>query len=317
VKWSAYDRNNLSLSMTMHTCAIPFKGNFHTLYDSNQGGLRVHTPTRRDLLKYAAGATLASAIPIAGCRKTSCMPLVVDLIGPMAFQNRRNAEGENIVDVWLPDLTTSSNKSYKFPHVAGIITPVDSVPFDDPGDYCITGPTPFSGSPPTPYLFNNCKVFQGQPADSESIKSKKLIHVMLPMPHRIAALAPVLAKIAYPSSGLKPEYCTPYAVGLRFLYDNAGVLLYTIPNGTSKPIPFNPSPGETQLNMSIEHAALNRQDDDDAQAKDVFGRVSEFCSQPASVDFDCTDGGKPQQEKKRSNPMHHCRAPICFLASTR
>jgi len=96
-------------------------------------------PTRREFFRYAVGATLVAELPLEGAEKrldVTTMPLVVDLIGPMAFK-----KGQNVIDVWMPKLGQMGKK-----HEAGIGTSVTSIELPS-GDYVITGPTPYAGDP--------------------------------------------------------------------------------------------------------------------------------------------------------------------------
>lgn len=263
------------------------------------------TPTRRDLFKIAVGATLASALPVACCKDNTCMPLAINLIGPMGFTMGKNPAGDPVVDVWMPDLTQDKPDR----HEAGIVTPKTSFKLDT-GDYTLTGPVPFSGPTPTPYA-SNCTVYPAPvKPDVRALGNTRYIHLTLPMPHFIVALDPVKAKI-YAVGSTPPTSPTPYAVGLRFLYDRAFLPTLTSHGGTSRPIPFDIVPGEIQLNMSIEHTAFDRKDDDHSKAQDVFVAVAKFFLnedlQAKIIDDSPATGANPSLE---SSPLHNCKSPI-------
>src|SRR5262245_13546452 len=108
------------------------------------------TPSRREFFTYAAAATLASALPASAQTKnqtktnTTLLPLVVDVIGPMALR-----WSGALFELWMPDLTTKKNqhKPGITPHQAGIMTAVTSIELTEGGTYKITGP---SGPQATP-----------------------------------------------------------------------------------------------------------------------------------------------------------------------
>src|SRR5215475_370451 len=126
-------------------------------------------PARRDFLRYTMGVAWTSALPIKAAlagRDTTAMPLVVDLIGPMAFK-----KCNGVIDVWMPKLTAKK-------HEAGIGTSVTSkeLPQDD---YVITGPAPFTGDP-KPYTTSQCSIYSTS-ANDYSAKNR-FIKLTLPMP---------------------------------------------------------------------------------------------------------------------------------------
>jgi len=131
------------------------------------------------------------------------------------------------------------------------------------------------------------------------------------------ALDPVSAKI-YPSNSTPPGSYTPYAVGLRFLYDKAGTPTMT-PGGV---VPFDPAPGETQLSISIGYAPYDYNDSGHAEAKHSLNQLSKlFPNLDLKVDFELPLLAKAPREKGRSRvewiglggPLHNCKAPIILL----
>ena len=166
---------------------------------------------RRNFVKFAVGATLASVATAYAqvSRDISQLPLVVDLIGPMAF---RKSKDKDTVEVWLPKLDGSGKK-----HEAGIGTSVTSIVLDHK-DYAITGTMAATGDPP-PYLTAKCSVYEAKPRDYSA--TDRYICLTLPKPNAMVALAPVRAKV-YATGSAPPASFSLYAVGLRFLYDHAG-----------------------------------------------------------------------------------------------
>jgi hypothetical protein len=265
----------------------------------------METPTRRNFLKIAAVATLAPALPLRSrtARDITTMPLAVDLVGPMAF--RKN---QKVVDVWMPKLDQSGKK-----HEAGIGTSVTSIILPM-GDYVITGPAP-SASNAVPYPISNCKVYEDKPNDYSA--ADRYIHLTLPAPDWIVALDPVSAKI-YPTNAKRPSSYSHYAVGLRFLYKQAGTPNLS-PGGN---IPFDPAPGETQLTLSIAYAPYDYNDSGHSEAKFAFNQLSKlFPNLDLQVDFETADMDKAPAKKDKENvewlqyggPLHNCKAPIILL----
>jgi hypothetical protein len=258
--------------------------------------------TRRDLLKYALGGTLASALPAACCgNDQSCMPLIVDLTGPMAF-----TMGQKVIDVWLPDLESIDS------HEAGIAT--SKLTFALPkGHYTITGMNA-ADTAPEPHRTRGCTVYRAATDPDPNLPSNSYIRLTLPMPHRMVALDPVGARI-YPNGSKDGESCKYLAVGVRFLYDHAGVPTLTPPGGDAGIIPFELAPGEIQLNMSIDYTPFDRNDPKDMKAKCVFTALATlFLNQDLQVEF----GEPPLDGKSKplahifTTPMRNCRAPIIF-----
>jgi hypothetical protein len=264
-------------------------------------------PARRDFLKYTIGATLASALPVKAAqirRDSTLWPLVVDLIGPMAFK-----KGSGVIDVWMPKLDGEGKK-----HEAGMGTSVTSVVLAK-NDYVITGPTPYGGDP-TIYGTSHCTVYPASPNDYSA--KNRFIRLTLPMPNSIAALDPVSARM-YPTGSSASGSYTLYAVGLRFLYDKAGTPTMN-PGGV---IPFDPAPGETQLSISIGYAPYDYNDTGHAEAKYAFNELSKlFPNLDLQVDFEFAMMGAAQRKPGKSTiewrhfggPLHNCKAPIMLLS---
>jgi hypothetical protein len=266
------------------------------------------TPTRRDFLTCAVGTTLASALPVSAQtpKDARLMPLVVDLIGPMAF---RKVKSKQVVEVLLPKLDQAGTE-----HEAGIGTPVTSIELSK-GDYTIAGTPPDSGDP-MPYLTSNCKVYQVKPPDNYSAANRYIL-LTLPMPHYIVALDPVSTEI-YKTGSNPTGVWTLYAVGFRFLYDHAGVPTLTPPG---RDIPFEPAPGEILLNMSIGYAPYNY-DKSHAEAKAAFQALSLLVPNlDLQVEFELplTAESSPKSNDPKlirelhHGPLHNCKAPVILL----
>jgi hypothetical protein len=263
-------------------------------------------PARRDFLKYTLGATLASALPVKTAqirRDITLMPLVVDLIGPMAFK-----KGSGVIDVWMPKLDGEAKK-----HEAGMGTSVTSVVLPQ-NDYVITGPAPYGGDPAI-YGISHCTVYAATPNDYSA--TNRFIRLTLPMPNSIVALDPVSVRM-YPTGSPASGPYTPCAVGLRFLYDKAGTPTMN-PGGA---IPFDPAPGEAQLNISIGYAPYDYNDTGHAEAKYAFNQLSKlFPNLDLQVDFEfamvaaARKTGKSKIEWRRlGGPLHNCKAPVILLS---
>jgi hypothetical protein len=269
------------------------------------------TPTRRDLFKYAVGATLVSALPVTPRvpKDPTTWPLVVDLSGPMAFEyGRKDALGGYVVDVWLPHLEQIDK------HEAGIVTPGQSYPLStNEDDYTITGPPNSSSSTPNYYLAFKSKVFKAPDPDPKKLNpnrsQNRFIHLTLPMPKSIVALLPVPATITGPNS---PSVSGNFATGLRFLYATAGtVKLVTGSTSGVTPLNFDPLVSdETQLNMSIVYSPFNSDDPNYANAHYVFTELALlFLNSRSKVVFD--DEKEPHL---LTTPLHPCKAPMIALS---
>jgi hypothetical protein len=98
----------------------------------------------------------------------------------------------------------------------------------------------------------------------------------------MVALDPVSAKI-YPTGSTAPSSYTPYAVGLRFLYEKAVEPTMT-PGGD---IQFDPAPGETQLSISVGYAPYDYNDSGHSEAKYALNQLPKlFPSLDLQVDFE-------------------------------
>ena len=256
----------------------------------------MNIPSRREFLTSAVAATLAS-----GCKTDQTkadrtetdkthLPLVVDVIGPMAFQWCGNE-----FELWMPAID-------QYPHEAGIMTSVTS--FDLlKGDYRMSGPSS-SNSKPTVHQTSGGQVYQVKVTDS-SAANNKYIHMSLPMPRLIVVLDPVLAAV-YPTKA-KPQPLTfqLYAVGVRLRYDHAGEptlhdsqgVSHLVPNGK---IPFDAAPGETQLNMLIGYEANDNKDADYQESRESFHQISTlFPPLDLQVEF------APQSASESPNVVSH------------
>lgn len=231
----------------------------------------MNAPSRREFFTYAAAATLASALPTRAHSKvdqtkndTKVRPLVVDVIGPMAFRWSRLSG----FDLWMPqlDATTGIAGNEKGNrHESGIMTPVMGFALAK-GDYNISG-TKGSDDSPLPYPTGNSQIYQ---AGTSEAPKEYFIHISLPLPFHIVLLQPEPAKIW--SNGNKPSKYTNYAAGLRLLYPDAGLPSLSPHAGTSLlrgapkdgAIQFDPAPAENQLDMSITYSPINAGAYDDA-----------------------------------------------------
>jgi hypothetical protein len=264
------------------------------------------TPTRRDFFIYAVGATLASALPVSAQSHSTKKPLSVDLVGPMAF-----TMGAGVVDVWLPTLTE---------HEAGIGTSAGSIAPLTPGDYTITGPSPFLGARPP--IYPSDQMVHTEQANQGSVGNNREFRLTLPMPQHIVALSPVRARI-YKTNPSLPKctpsaQCTLCAVGLRLLYDQYdqnGVPTLAMPGGKSEIIPLDVAPFETQVNMSIGYAPMDLHDDSiDSKAREAFNKLSKLIGLDLTVEIEtpgcgCPTGGR-KTSTKESGPFHNCHGPI-------
>lgn len=288
------------------------------------------TPTRRDLFRYALGATLAPALPISAesPKASADKPLVLDLIGPMAF-----TMGTDVVEVWLP--------KYGHSHEAAVVTSAGILALEA-GDNNISFRNPAPTSPLTPKIYptNGCKVHSEQ-ADranlAESVAKNVHTHLTLPMPNNIVAVSGVLAWIYTPATPNPPPNCTSnkpccasYALGLRFLYKKAGTP--TLTHGSAAQIiPLDVARFEKQVIMSISYAPVEQPDDGwDHNARKTFNELASFfglsreieiaskqcaCNSCASSETDNSKVNKGYESK--GSPHHPCRAPIILVTLTR
>jgi hypothetical protein len=211
----------------------------------------MNTLSRREFVTYAGAASLASALPASAetrAGKTNkdrtTKPLVVDVIGPMAFR-----WGKSGFDVWMPDLHVT--------HEAGIMTPLTGFSLLQ-GDYQISGFKGFHGVLDPPHRTGGDSEIYA--AGTSTPPEVYYIYISLPRPHDIVLLRPMAARIW--SGTNEPQQATPYATGLRLLYDNADArkLMLTNLGGTPKPINFDSARAEVQLDMSISLLPYNAYD---------------------------------------------------------
>lgn len=263
--------------------------------------MSISTPSRREFLAYAA-ATLAS-----GCRNiprqtrdTKLLPLVVDVVGPMAFR----WSGTEF-ELWMPIIAN-------FRHEAGIMTSLTS--FELPKDnYKISGPSSFEGNP-TLYQTGDGQVFRTQVTQRSDKES--YIHMSLPKPRHIVVLDPVRAKI-YPTSSTPPSKDEVYATGVRLRYDHAGDPTLHDSKGasdlvTNGRVPFDRAPEETQLNMLIGYEANDSADPNYAESKASFNAVSLlFDKLDLQVEFDSQPMIGPHPVvPPLSGFFRDCRSPV-------
>jgi hypothetical protein len=271
----------------------------------------MYKPSRRDFFTCAVGATLTSALPISAESHglSADKPLVLDLIGPMAF-----IMGTGVVDVWLPVFTHT--------HEAGIVTSAGIIPLDA-RENNISFERPSPASPPTPniYLTNNCKVHSEQ-ADkanlAKSIAKNEPMHLTLPMPNNIVALSGVAAYIYTPTAAQTPQpnctpnkpCCTSYALGLRFLYNKAGAPTLTTNGGKAQTIPLDVAPFEDQVIMLISYDPVDQPDDtNDDNARATFNELAIFFGLNRAVEIAKCQKGTSQDR----TPQHPCKAPIILV----
>lgn len=230
------------------------------------------TPSRREFFTYAAAATVASALPTRAQSKTDqtknetkVRPLVVDVIGPMAFRWSQSG-----FDAWMPQLDATTGKAGNEKgnrHESGIMTPVMGFALAK-GDFNISGTKGSDHNPLPPYPTGNSQIYQT--GTSEAPK-EYFIHISLPLPFHIVLLQPEPAKI-WSNENKPPDHYTNYAAGLRLLYPDAGVPILSTRAGTALlpgapkdgVIEFDPSPDEKQLDMSITYSPINAGVPDDA-----------------------------------------------------
>jgi hypothetical protein len=256
--------------------------------------------------------TGTSVRPTSRVADPTSLPLMIDLIGPMAF--RMNPTSKT-ADVWLPELDFQCPG---FTHEAGISTALGGILFpasaaNSPTVQCIiTGPTP-NGSVPVPYLPAGCKIYS---VSNPSSDPKAYIHLTLPMPQSVVALMPVFCNI-YSNGSPPPSNCpTSYAVGLRFLYGPAGSVSLSI-NGLTKPIPFDPGPGELQVSLAIEYLPLDYSNDtNDQEAICAFKCLSKlFPNTDLVVDFaTCNTAQVAMSSIPFHGQLRNCKAPIILVS---
>jgi hypothetical protein len=265
----------------------------------------MNSPSRRNFLTSALGGTLVSALRLSGKPRgdRTTQPLVIDLMGPMAYR----WSGSDF-EIWMPKLTG---------HSAGITTEVTSFELP-PHDYQIKGTTgiPSSGGPLTPWPTQKGQVYQANPVDRTALH--RLIYLKLPMPHSMAVLEPVPTRI-YTTGHTPPTNYTPYAVGLRLFYPQAGVPTLCDRNGVptlvpSGVIPFDPAPDEIESHMTIDYTPANH--NDPAEPRRSFNLLSKLFKLDLSVDFDPAAMRASQADKNKlvlMGPHHDCLAPSMQL----
>lgn len=266
----------------------------------------MNSPSRRNFLTSALGGTLVSALRLSGKPRSdrATQPLVIDLMGPMAYR----WSGSDF-EIWMPKLRE---------HSAGITTEVTS--FELPQhDYHIKGTPgiPSSGGSPTLWPTQKGQVYQAHAVDRTA--QHRLIYLILPMPHSMAVLDPVFTRI-YATGDTPPATYTPYAVGLRLFYPQAGVpTLYDsdgvstlIPHGV---IPFDPAPDEIESHMTIDHTPANH--NDPTEPLTSFNLLSKLFKLDLSVDFEDSAAVKASLATKKEvalmGPHHDCLAPSMQL----
>lgn len=261
----------------------------------------MNTPSRREFFTYAA-ATLASALPASAQTKndqskTDARLLVVDVIGPMAFQ----WSGSRF-DVWMPNLDAQSKS-----HEAGITTPLLGFRLLT-GNYQIQVPGVAAGNPVTLHRTGGSQIYAADtsyhPKVSEPPK-EYFIYLSLPKPFHIALLHPLLAKI-WPSGDKEPSGSTFYAVGVRLLYPNVGVPTLTpLPSGVPADGWFDPDSAELQLDMSISYLPQNVSDDD---VKESFKALANLLNLKLEVKLD-----ESRPIIQEATFQHPCKSPVMRL----
>jgi hypothetical protein len=241
--------------------------------------------TRREFTKYAVGACLASKLPLRSLissgssptKDTSKMPLSLDLMGPLAF-----TIGDRFVEVWMPVLDPAQVSGTK-KHKAGIATSVTSGLLEK-DDYEISGPSSYPGKP-TIYGTAGCKIYGGNPKNYDA-KKQRYIYLKLPVPRTIVGLSPVSCEVYPSNTNPTGNYCN-FAVGLRFLYDMAGaVVLNPASDSIPIPIPFDPAPGETSVEMAIRYFPIDYNDSGNQDAMNSFHEVSKLFGLDLQLKFE-------------------------------
>lgn len=212
-------------------------------------------------------------------------------------------------ELWMPDLSDERHKGEPDipPHQAGIMTTVTGIELKEGGQYQITGPLASSGNIPT-YSPQGAQVYQVHVQATSAHNS--FIYMLLPIPHCIVVLDPVVATISGPGT----KSSGTYAVGVRLLYQQAGKPELLCSKGRL-PIPFYKCPDETQTNMMIGYLPYNTRDDNHADAKKAFNEASKlFLPQGLNVEFqaqamtacsEATDVIVPD-----TGPLHDCKSPL-------
>jgi hypothetical protein len=266
----------------------------------------MNNPSRRNFLTGAVGGTLASALRLSRKphKDRTTQPLVIDLMGPMAYR----WSGSDF-EIWMPNLKG---------HSAGITTEVTS--FELPrNDYHIKGTpgSPTSGNELTPWPTKKGQVYKANAVNRTA--KNRLIYLTLPMPHSMAVLEPVFTKI-YICGHTPPVTYTPYAVGLRLFYPQAGVPTLYDPSGVSTLIldgliPFDPAPDEIESHMTIDYTPANHSDPTEPQTS--FKTLSKLFGLNLCVDFEDLAAVKTSQATRKEvalmGPHHDCLAPTMQL----
>ncbi len=254
----------------------------------------MNKPSRREFFTYAAAATLASGCktdqtktneakigqtnPDQSKKDTTLLPLVVDVIGPMAFQWTGTK-----FELWMPDLSSNKRPPGITEHKAGIMTTVTSIELKDGGNYEICGPSNSSVSATT-YTPPGAQVYQAQVKETSAL-NKRYIYMSLPMPSCIVVLDPVPATV-YPTASPQQKTSGTFAVGVRLFYTQAGEPTLCCPNKQKRAIPFYASPCEKQTNMEIGYAPIDTRDPNHADSRKAFHEVSRLLGLDLQVAFD-------------------------------
>lgn len=226
------------------------------------------------------------------------LPLAINLIGPMAFQ-----QNGDYLEIWMPNLDNP-----KYPHQAGIETDRDSFILGDESEYWFSDPNPkqYSGgtlaynpSPSIPYVI-------------EAYPSKPYyIHLKLPRPKWIVGLDPVSCKIQYGAQGDQKFHTRP--VGFRLLYEKAGTPAVISRKG-SHPVSFDPAPDEKQIEMSIKYYPYNYETYGHAEAADDFAKIGAMLGVVLKVEYEFPFQLRADDNPHIDNgPVNDCKAPTVIL----
>lgn len=225
--------------------------------------------------------------------------LVVDVVGPIAVR-----WSETSFELWMPDLTGKKNRHQAgiTPHQAGISTKVTGFELGK-GDYQIIGTESSPELPAEPYPTGKGRIYQCHATDTSA--PNRYIHMLLPVPHCIIVLNPVLAKI-YQKKSDQPDQVGSYAAGVRLLYEHSGTPCLK-DSKDSKPLPeiqLDPAPCEKQSNMLISYTPYDTRDTDHADSEAEFREVSLLFSLDLHIDL---EPGQPV------GPHLPCMSPVLRL----
>lgn len=220
---------------------------------------------------------------------------------------------DKTIEIWMPKLEAG----YK--HQAGIQTDVSSfVLGDKPGgkafDYSLLDPDP-------PCSRQRSKTHNPNPGKQSSPYTAHVapptsfyVCLSLPRPEWIIGLDPVSCKIQDAAGTERESHLRP--VGFRLLYKKTGtpVLTSTQDPQCPWPLPFDPAPGEREMQISIGYSPYNFDDYGHPEACDDFKRLGAMLGLTLGVAFD-----QPFQLKARerivitNGPVNDCKAPVITM----